>query len=1458
MMTITMTVGMMPAVALAADANVAGTSESGNVDWGNSSLAMFMDNPADVELGEDDYANPYGHKPGRNFMMLEQNELMVLNGSDYFNKDKIVSMFDNVDFDKHEHIYDTSDKLKDFELADKVTELNFTQTVSFDPTGSGRRDHMAIVGVDSSSQTWLYVYSTVNDKWSNGCQLNDMWWVDNGSDFYCMQNFISITAGDYDDDGKDSLVVYIAGEPNEGGKHDGYGLAEIKVTKSDSEGITIPEKVLDKEKILLNPEYVANYEKIRDKEKGSSDGKVRLMGVVRTGDIDNDLVDDLVVMSYTRLNSSDFSYKIKVPFLAANLGKTEEEVKAAKSFNITKDVKTITKKDDANYGHPILSDYVEKNTVAPYNSMLTANITVVNTDTEAGDEIIVAGHYVDFSVKDGNKYKEQSRKDKLNIAKYTFKSPDGKNKNSSLDQKYLSCKGKDLNGSSIDLEKSGFSNHWKEKDPGHPQISCQGVYMNGPTNPGYVEIGGDIYDCSSNALDSVIKVYTNDFQKDQDDACDALLISENLVPYAVAGNFDENDFGYEQVVMALVRKEQSADDYVVSYQIVGTKTDSHDEESGVIPLAKLSEAFYEKETIYELYNKGDNLTDVLSCNIVAVDADDDGILARYNSTEDRRKCFYTDPQVEAILQSTPYFGDLRRTSACYSSTMNKIKTEYKICDYVGKGEGMSATVSMEKGNTKTKQKFGKFFNKNKQRSFGEGHSETTQFSTTYIHGEPQTVETTAGDDAVLVTRTPEVFYAYDLYVPGENGAKGEWDNGAYIITTSLPKIFETFSVDAYNYFVEKYNSYMRDSIANGSITNTDFVPMTKIDSEACYLGIAPDPSKYLSQDNINAQKAVGCSILSTKQAIMPHDKGANSTGTSDLQHRMDVRSTAQKQTLNYSKSRGLIGRNTMRGSYTTAASELSNSETRIAGSEVDISIYVAGIDTSEKILGFGVDYLLDYTLKCQLAQWNSNIPAPTPNADIMSDEDEKFMEYVPVYGSVVKYTKPGNEEEQTPPPNGINLDWVKKANPDVADQMLLMADNKDESVNVDDFDSEVLKVSWNCDDSELIDKYGIYMAVADPSDTNKASYDLIDTVPASTNEYTFVPEEDVPILDIRVCAMDKDGQQISPMSAPAMAFSGRFFDKLRTLHVKEVGKGENAHYELYITENGLDKPVKIKNAGVKSIVKTAVNEETGTTEYTINFADKESKTISIKKQRDFGIKSITRVGGGSIADKIEIELENGKTYYYELPIKPHSIVRVDETKPGKWDGYSGDLVCEECGKIFAVGKVLPALKAKLSSAKFTYNGKTHKPSVVANNNLKLNKDYTVKWSGNGKNVGTYTAKVHFKDADFDQTLSFDVVPAKTTLSSVKGGSKSFTVKWDKQTKKMSDSRITGYQVQYATNSKFTKNENTVTVKGYKNTSKKIKGVNAKKKYYVRVRTYKTVGGTNYYSGWSKAQNVKTN
>lgn len=96
-----------------------------------------------------------------------------------------------------------------------------------------------------------------------------------------------------------------------------------------------------------------------------------------------------------------------------------------------------------------------------------------------------------------------------------------------------------------------------------------------------------------------------------------------------------------------------------------------------------------------------------------------------------------------------------------------------------------------------------------------------------------------------------------------------------------------------------------------------------------------------------------------------------------------------------------------------------------------------------------------------------------------------------------------------------------------------------------------------------------------------------------------------------------------------------------------------------------------------------------------------------------------------------------------------------------------------------------------------------------------------------------------------------VKPKKTSIKKLSKGKKKFTVTWAKV------SGVKGYQIQYSSNKKFKKNNKMVTVTKQKTTKATVKKLKSKKKYYVRVRTYKTINGKKIYSSWSKVKSVKT-
>ena len=195
----------------------------------------------------------------------------------------------------------------------------------------------------------------------------------------------------------------------------------------------------------------------------------------------------------------------------------------------------------------------------------------------------------------------------------------------------------------------------------------------------------------------------------------------------------------------------------------------------------------------------------------------------------------------------------------------------------------------------------------------------------------------------------------------------------------------------------------------------------------------------------------------------------------------------------------------------------------------------------------------------------------------------------------------------------------------------------------------------------------------------------------------------------------------------------------------------------------------------------------------------------------------------------------------------------------KWSEYreSGKVKrkCSVCGKTETV-RTLPKVKmVQLSKTSYTYDGKEKKPGVTVTDWLgdPISKsEYTVTYPKSAKNVGKYTVTIKFKNHyTGTEKRTFTINPKGTSLSKVTSPKKAqLKVTWKKQA-----TQTTGYQVQYSTDKNFKKGNKTVTVKGAKTTAKTISKLTKGKKYYVRVRTYKTVNKTNFYSGWSKSSSV---
>ncbi len=149
------------------------------------------------------------------------------------------------------------------------------------------------------------------------------------------------------------------------------------------------------------------------------------------------------------------------------------------------------------------------------------------------------------------------------------------------------------------------------------------------------------------------------------------------------------------------------------------------------------------------------------------------------------------------------------------------------------------------------------------------------------------------------------------------------------------------------------------------------------------------------------------------------------------------------------------------------------------------------------------------------------------------------------------------------------------------------------------------------------------------------------------------------------------------------------------------------------------------------------------------------------------------------------------------------------------------------------------------NAKLTYS--SNNKDVTVNSSGKV----TIKKGFIGKATITITANATSGYNKATKKITVTVNPPAIKISKISNSSsKTMKVTYAKNTV------VTGYQIQYSTDKNFKKDVKTTTVKKNSTTSTTISKLTKGKTYYVRVRTYKTVSGTNFYSNWSPVKNVK--
>lgn len=302
---------------------------------------------------------------------------------------------------------------------------------------------------------------------------------------------------------------------------------------------------------------------------------------------------------------------------------------------------------------------------------------------------------------------------------------------------------------------------------------------------------------------------------------------------------------------------------------------------------------------------------------------------------------------------------------------------------------------------------------------------------------------------------------------------------------------------------------------------------------------------------------------------------------------------------------------------------------------------------------------------------------------------------------------------------------------------------------------------------------------------------------------------------------------------------------------------EQASYEKWGLEKGL-----IKKVYVFALVNDKVafyNDFIVDTGSTFNIPSMQGVIDTLKKTTGYDVVTNGNYHDRQLKNRIiggSIKVNNNTAVFVDMDLVKRQLTKATTSKDGSL--ITIDALTNKQLYNTAIPKIS---NIKLNGTSYTYSGKMITPKVTIKNSknysLKEGTDYKLSYSSGRKNVGKYSVKITFKgNYSGSKTLYFTIKPKETTVSSLIAKSKGFTVKWKKMTV-----QTTGYEIQYATNNRFTINENTIDVCKNISRSKTISKLLAKKKYYVRIRVYKRVivkgKTTKIYSNWSKSKTVTT-
>ena len=600
---------------------------------------------------------------------------------------------------EHKRINKSSDYINS---ANKHLVYQYSKSEAFSPN-TGKDNYVAEMVVSDAGMVSLYIYQVEggNKRYVRGINIGSNPYVgkaDNKENVIWNWEYdamFDIAAGDMDGDGYDEIAVFTAtgtGD-NEQAVHL-YKYTGGALTPIATQAVTKP-------------------------NNSNATGKNLKLGTAEVtlafGDLNADDKDELVIAE-------------SMGYGASNIADGKVRIYALQENNELKQQKEISLKIEENSAGFAMARYV--------------NVATGDIDNDNQDELVIAGYTgitTNFSgiASSG-----------INDKYISYNIIDGKDYHANGWETVTFDK-KDLLGRVVDNSNQLI-----------PPVSLTCAATQGVGYAEQVFLSGCLYSVSASKnsdnttkyeLNKLTEISTNrEYKKDDGKKANK---NEIFVVNVVAGNFNGNRNGQEQIVYAFGMKHDDSDRYWYDIGYINKKNPGNSD----------SDYWYGQEQVMNFessYNRDQNKRRAsLYLSLAAVDCDNDSTLMRYKGQE----VTWTKPEVLTILQSAPYFQDLEDTRGY----INQGQTGYGK----GKGSGSSATAgtSLSIG---TYVSFEQDFSVFGVKIASIQAEAQTKHSFNYGYEHNQTVETevnysgSAGDDYAVVYAVPYMEYQYETWVPG--------------------------------------------------------------------------------------------------------------------------------------------------------------------------------------------------------------------------------------------------------------------------------------------------------------------------------------------------------------------------------------------------------------------------------------------------------------------------------------------------------------------------------------------------------------------------------------------------------------------------------------------------------------------------------------------------------------------